>query len=355
MSAPPIFLIRNATEKDIKGVKRLANILNTVNLPNDSTVLKKILHTSSESFARHIKNPLQREFLFVMESLKDGELVGTSMVISQHGTRDAPHIFFDVLDDERYSLTLDRHFKHKVLRLGLSHDGPTEIGGLVLAPDHRGAPGRLGKQLSFVRFLFMAMHRDWFKDRVLAELLPPLLPGGHSLLWEALGSRFTGLTYMEADRISKENKEFIKGLFPTDAIYLSLFPKNVAAVVGDVGPDTRGVKKMLEGIGFKYVDRVDPFDGGPHFEADTSAVQPVKETHAHDVTFGDEQHIREAAGESGEGLVASEDKKGNFRCLQLPYRHQGHVLMIPDWAGDILKVKARDPVWLCPMVRQVRM
>ena len=43
MARPPVFLIRNATEDDSKGVKNLASILNTVNLPNDKTVLKKIL------------------------------------------------------------------------------------------------------------------------------------------------------------------------------------------------------------------------------------------------------------------------------------------------------------------------
>jgi arginine N-succinyltransferase len=355
MARPPVFLIRNATEDDIKGLKKLAGILNTVNLPNEPKVLKRILKRSSESFTRRIKNPFEREFLFVMENTDTGEVVGTSQVMAQHGTREAPHIYFDVLDDERYSETLDRHFRHKVLRLGLNYEGPTEIGGLVLAPDYRGAPGRLGKQLSFVRFLYMAMHKDGFRPRVLAELLPPLLPNGRSLLWESLGSRFTELSYQEADRISKENKEFIRGLFPTDAIYLCLFPKNVAKVVGEVGPDTRGVKKMLEGIGFTYVDRVDPFDGGPHFEADTLSIKPVKETRTYDVTFGDEQSIRETAGEGGEGLVSREDKKGNFRAVQLPYRFHGPSLMVPHWAEDVLDVEDGDKVFLCPMVRQVRM
>jgi arginine N-succinyltransferase len=34
-----------------------------------------------------------------------------------------------------------------------------------------------------------------FRDRVLSELLPPLEADGTSKLWEALGRRFTGLTY----------------------------------------------------------------------------------------------------------------------------------------------------------------
>ena len=36
-----------------------------------------------------------------------------------------------MLDEERYSKSIDKHFHHKVLRLGFSYKGPTELGGLV--------------------------------------------------------------------------------------------------------------------------------------------------------------------------------------------------------------------------------
>ena len=65
-----------------------------------------------------------------------------------------------------------------------------------------------------MRFLFIAMHRTDFRDEVLAELLPPLEPDGTSHLWEALGRHFTGLSYREADRLCKRNKEFIRGPVP---------------------------------------------------------------------------------------------------------------------------------------------
>jgi arginine N-succinyltransferase len=102
------------------------------------------------------------------------------MIMAQHGTREAPHLYFEVIEDQRYSSTLDKHFRHLILRLGRDFDGPTEIGGLILDPALRGGPGRLGKQLSYVRFLFIAVHRRNFRKRLLAELLPPLLPDGKS-------------------------------------------------------------------------------------------------------------------------------------------------------------------------------
>src|SRR6185503_14560286 len=100
--------------------------------------------------------------------------VGTSMVVAQLGRRDAPYIYLDVIEDEKYSKTLDTHFHHKILRLGHSYNGPTEIGGLVVAPEYRHAHEKLGLMISYVRFLYIAMHRELFQQEILAELLPPL-------------------------------------------------------------------------------------------------------------------------------------------------------------------------------------
>ena len=197
------------------------------------------------------------------------------MVFAQLGRKDAPYIYLDVIDEERYSQTLDRHFEHTILKIGYSYNGPTEIGGLVLDPTYRRVPERLGTFLSYVRFLFIKMHREWFRDEVLAELLPPLEKDGTSHLWDALGRHFTGLTYAEADKLSRKNKEFIRGLFPEGTIYASLLPKDAQDVIGKVGAQTRGVEKLLRRIGFRYADRVDPFDGGPHFTAMTDEVSLV--------------------------------------------------------------------------------
>jgi arginine N-succinyltransferase len=178
--------------------------------------------------------------------------------------------------EERYSATLDKHFAHPVLSIGYSFAGPTEIGGLVVHPEVRRSPERLGMLISYVRFLWISLHRQDFQDRVLAELLPPLEPDGTSHLWEAVGRRFTGLDYREADRLSKRNKEFIRGLFPDGDIYVSLLSPEARGVVGKVGPRTRGVEKLLRRIGFRYWNRVDPFDGGPHFVASTDEILLVQ-------------------------------------------------------------------------------
>src|SRR4051812_29091880 len=177
-----MLVVRDVQKTDLPGLKRLAAVLNSVNLPNNEAVLEGLISRSVESFSGKLKEPFEREYLFVLEDPRRRSIIGTSMVIAQHGTREAPHIYFQVTDAEHYSATIDRHFKHKVLSIGYNYDGPTEIGGLVVDPPHRSGSEKPGKQLSYVRFLFIAMHRQLFRDRVLAELMPPLLPDGRSLL-----------------------------------------------------------------------------------------------------------------------------------------------------------------------------
>jgi arginine N-succinyltransferase len=204
-------------------------------------------------------------------------VVGTSMIFAQHGSRRAPHVYFDVIEEQRYSETLDRHFSHRLLRIGYNYKGLTEIGGLVLRPEYRGHTQQLGRLLAYVRFMYISLHRATFCDEVVSELMPPLEADGTSLLWESLGRRFTGLTYQEADALSRQNKEFIRALFPQDPLYATLLPQNVQDLIGQVGPETKGVERMLRKAGFEYAQRIDPFDGGPHFHARTDEITHVRD------------------------------------------------------------------------------
>jgi len=301
-----VFVIRSAQATDIDALLDIARHLDSVNLPNERARLATILERSTAAFSGRT-TVAEREFVFVLEARESGKaaaIVGCSMLFAQHGTRRAPHVYFDVLEEERYSDTIDRHFVHKVLRIGFNYKGVTEVGGLVLLPGHRGHPEQLGKLLSFVRFLYIARHRGLFADDLLAELMPPLEPDGRSLLWESLGRRFTGLDYQEADRLSRENKEFIKALFPQEPLYASLLAPEARALIGEVGAKSQGVAHMLRSIGFQYAHRIDPFDGGPHFHARTDDVilvaQTQKKAVLSDTVVGDVLAI--VGGEGSDGL-----------------------------------------------------
>jgi arginine N-succinyltransferase len=327
-----MLVLRDVQKSDLAGLKRVAAVLNTVNLPNNEETLAAMIDKSVRSFAGKVKNPLEREYLFVLEDPRNQTLLGTSMIIAQHGTYEAPHIYYEVSERELYSASIDVYFRHKVLSIAYHYEGPTEIGGLVVDPPYRATAEKPGKQLSFVRFLFIAMHRRLFRPRVLAELLPPLLPDGRSLLWEACGRKFTGLSYQEADRLSRQNKEFIKELFPASDIYASLFPARVQKVLGEVGPQTRGVQRMLERIGFRYVERIDPFDGGPHFEANVSDITLVRRYRTAKLAGDDFEQ------EGDDVLVAFERDSGRnrFRAVRTQVRMDDQILYLPARAKEML-------------------
>jgi arginine N-succinyltransferase len=340
------FEIRGAVPSDEDQLLAVARHLNTVNLPDDRAAIHGILDHAHKSFTGAVKDPKRREYVFVLVDTAKNEIVGTSMVIAQLGRKDAPYIYFDVILEERYSATLDRHFSHTTLSIGYSYNGPTEIGGLILSPDYRKAEERLGQFISYVRFLFIRMHRELFRDEVLAELLPPLEPDGTSHLWDAVGHKFTGLSYAEADRLSKQNKEFVRGLFPEGSIYATLLSAKAQEVIGKVGVQTRGVEKMLRRIGFRYAERVDPFDGGPHFTAPTDEVTLIQRAHAAKVT-----RISRDAVVTNRSLVAVESKEAPFfRCVlgSCPSTADGAVVVGDDTAAH-LGLSVGDEVWVLPL------
>jgi arginine N-succinyltransferase len=347
---PCAYVIRSAVSADEDQLLDVARHLNTVNLPADRDEIRGILELSQKSFSGAIKDPRRREYVFVVVDRAEQRIVGTSMIVGQLGRRDAPYVYVDASEEERYSATLDRHFQHVVLKIGYSYAGPTEIGGLIVSPDYRKKPERLGVLISYVRFLYIAMHREWFRDELLAELLPPLEPDGTSHLWNALGRKFTDMTYADADRLSKKNKEFVKGLFPEGPIYASLLPEDAQSVIGKVGAQTRGVEKMLRRVGFRYAWRVDPFDGGPHFTAPTDEVTLVRASHVARITH----RLEGDAPIKTRALVAVERSEPPFfEAIAAPWRREptveGEGAAIGDAAAEDLGIKVGDSVWILPL------
>jgi arginine N-succinyltransferase len=339
-----MLLLRDAQRSDLHSLSGLARELDTVNLPDDPRALARIIDQSVRSFSGRIRDPLGRTYVFVAEDPSSGKVVGSSMVIAKHGTRESPCTFFHVAEREHYSSTLDRHFRHTVLSIGYHFDGPTEIGGLVVHPSRRGGDEKPGKQLAYVRFLYMAAHTARFRDTVLAELMPPLTTDGRSMFWEAFGRRFTDLDYQTADKMSRRNKEFIQQLFPPVDVYATLFPATVRRVLGKVGPRTEPVRRLLERIGFRYMHRIYPFDGGPHYEAKLSEVTLVRAHRRARLA------VEPLAGEGRPWLVALERPSGRnrFRAVRTEGRLERDRVRIHRPAAELLKARPGDALHLVP-------
>lgn len=271
-----MFLLRSVALSDLKDLYELSQLVFFINLPPDEQIIEKKIKSSIKSFKNPSKEFYKNYYIFVLEDLERDKVVGVSMIHAQHGTEQEPHYFLKVSQEHKFSKSINTGFIHGTLKLGHDTNGPTEIGGLVVNPELRNNPAKLGKQISYVRFLFMGIYPEKFKPVVLSELMPPLDKQGNSPLWEAIGRRFLNMGYHEADTLSRSNKEFILSLFPSDTVYETLLPLEARNAIGKVGKDTEPVKKMLANIGFKYTDEVDPFDGGPHYRAELKDITLIK-------------------------------------------------------------------------------
>jgi arginine N-succinyltransferase len=361
-----LFLIRRAKIEDTGTLLKLARMVHFINLPADKDIISDKVMRSRESFLRAAaggaigdgaeeaaaerrvprKGPARGLpgglasltqhsdiFMFVLEDTSipavadtagadrrkgNGAVLGTSQIISRMGGPGQPNVSFELSRKEMFSSSLQVGATHIVAKLILDETGPTEIGGLILQPSYRGHKMRLGRFLSLVRFHVMGLYRPMFADRVLAEMMAPITPDGRNTLWEYLGRRFINLTYTEADRFCQYSKEFMTSLLPREEIYLTLLPPEARAVIAQVGPETVPARRMLERLGFAYRDRIDPFDGGPHLEAETDSIPIVRDTVR--ATLG--EAVAGAACDR-HGIVSVLDGDGDFRAIEAEFGLDG--------------------------------
>lgn len=344
---------------DVDILLKLARMVHFINLPADRDIVAEKIHRSRESFravhegdALHLprddksavgNSPL---FMFIIEDTETGNTLGTSMIIARMGGPGNPNLSFELHKKHFFSEDLQQGTSHTVAQLVLDESGPTEIGGLILAPSSRRHPMKLGKQLSLIRFHYVGLHRVLFADRMLAEMIAPITPDGHNSLWEYLGRRFINLPYTEADKFCQRSREFMVSLLPREPIYLSLLPPEARNLVGRVGPDTQPAKRMLEELGFKQTDRVDPFDGGPHLEALTDQIALVRETHT---TFFDAPCAPEDCTQTG--FVSAEYDNAAFHAAYVRFRRttDGSSIQIEHACADALELEPGHPLGVTPL------
>ena len=322
-----MLVLRDVQKTDLPGLKRLAAVLNTVNLPNNEETLTAIIDKSVKSFAGKVKEPARAR---VPLRARGRAQRAHHRHVDDHRParhlRGAAHLLRG--DRARALLGLARTGTSgtRCCPSAYNYEGPTEIGGLVVDPPYRATPDKPGKQLSYVRFLFMAMHRRLFRPRVLAELLPPLLPDGRSLLWEACGKKFTGPQLPGGGPAQpRRTRSSSRSCSPPRTSTRRSSPTRVQKVLGEVGPQTRGVQRMLERIGFRYVERIDPFDGGPHFEAEPRGHHPGAPLPHGEAGRGG------LRAEGDDVLVASERESGRnrFRAVRTTGPAGGSSIALP--------------------------
>jgi len=244
-------------------------------LPRDAELLRDRIIESQVSFERMTKRPRGETYLFVMEDLRTGKVIGTCGIVSKVGGFE-PFYAYRVETSVHESEMLSVRKEIQKLQLVKDHNGPSEIGSLFLSPDYRRHNN--GRLLSLGRFLFMAEHLQRFDPVVIAEMRGVIDDRGHSPFWDAIGKHFFDIDFPKADYLSMVNKKFIADLMPTHPIYVPLLPPEAQAVIGKVHEQTSPALKMLQDEGFHFTGEIDIFEGGPVVSCQRDQIRTIRES-----------------------------------------------------------------------------
>jgi arginine N-succinyltransferase len=336
------FIVRGAHHDDLDNLLTLARQFSLLNLPADKKIISEKIDLSMASFRGEMSKD-EAKYVFVVEDTEQKMVAGSSQVVAKHGVPGEPSYSFEILKKERFSRDLGVGFIHQILRLKINENGPTEIGGLVVDHAYRSRPERVGKLISLARFLYIGLFPDRFEDVLYAQMAPPLTEEGRSEFWEALGRRFTGMPYQEADLLSQKNKEFIHSLFPEEDIYLCLLDAKARLVMGRVAQETQPALHLLESIGFTFMNEVDPFDGGPHLSVKAKNVTLIK-----NARFG--KVSAERPTQFHDQCLIAVSRENIFMAGLTAYIGRGEEILLPEKTMRVLELSPGDQVYYTPLV-----
>lgn len=295
------------------------------------------LESSTFAFRRQSQKMTGLPYVFVMEDIESGAVVGTSSIYSKVGGYE-PFYAYKIEKSIHQSKELGVYREIDVLHLQKVHDGPTEIGSLFLLPEYWGKGN--GKLLSLSRFLYMADFPERFDAITIAEMRGVIDRQGRSPFWDALGSHFFQIEFPRAVMLLTVSKNFVADLMPTHPIYLPLLPQDAREVVGHVHQDTRPALAMLQKQGFTYQGFVDIFDGGPVVHATTAKILTIANSRRYSLG-------RIGAVESTTPQVVSR-VGSQFSAVIGPVDHHGEEAVLGPEMASALNLRVGDLLRIAP-------
>ncbi len=333
--------IRAARPDDLRAFYDLAKLTGGgfTNLPAERATLEAKLARSAAGFSRAGETPADDLYVFMLENVETGQIRGTCQIFGAVGT-DRPFYSYLISTLTTKSEELGRIFRNQTLNLTTDLEGFSEVGGLFLHPQERA--GGLGMLLARSRYLFIKQHRPRFGESVLAELRGVMDQSGNSPFWDAIGGRFFGMSFPEADEFNAiHGTQFIADLFPKTPVYVSMLPESARAVMGQPHPTGRAALKMLENENFDWDSYIDIFDGGPTVTCRTDKIKTVMEA--------EWLLVAGSNGEAGPTMMLASGVKHDFAaCYSHATRTDNGELLIDAKAMEMLNVGPGDRVLAVP-------
>jgi len=272
-------LLRPVAEADLPTLVRMAaaSADGISSLPSDEAKLATRISASLQSFASPDDASGEETYLFVLEDTaagRAGRVVGCSGIAASAG-------FFDRFYSYRNEFVVHASAALGVSRrmhtLHLCHDltGATLLTSFYLDPDYEQGPA--AQLLSRARLLFIRAHAERFSERIAAESPGITDAAGQSPFWDAVGRRFFGMDYPQAEVIvGGRSKAFIADLMPPSPIHVALLPEAAQWALGQLHPVGELPFSILQDEGFDADSYVDIFDGGPTVEAPLASLRSVR-------------------------------------------------------------------------------
>ena len=270
-------LLRPVAASDLDALQGLAAAAapGIGSLRNDRAGLRRRIEQSLQGFATDDDASSEASYLFVLQhsaAEAGGRLLGCAGITASAGFGSRFYSYrneFVVASSQGLGLT------HRTHTLHLCHDltGSTLLTAFYIVPD---APAAAAQLLSRGRLLFLALHAQRFSERIVAEFPGLLGADGASPFWDAVGRRFFGMGYPQAEALAGgRSKAFIADLMPQSPLYVPLLPEAAQRAIGQLHPDGLVPFQILLDEGFDADSYIDIFDGGPTAEGRLQALHSV--------------------------------------------------------------------------------
>lgn len=336
------FLIRSAKPADVPNLYRLAGQVELLNLPPDKAIIRRKVNVSMRSFASS-PPPADAEYVFVLEDLESNRVIGSSLIIAHYASPENPHFYLDIIPRVQFHDAVPAGSRKGCLKLELDTGGISTVGGLIVDADYRGR--KLGRSISLIRFVYMCMFPERFERKVLSQLAGPTIGDNINPFWEALGRRFTGLPYDEAFKMAVQKRRDYLDRFPREDIQLRHLDAEIRPcrerVVRGSG---QAEQHLLESVGFRYLNKVDPLDGGIMYGALRDEISIVRDGACCRITPAPKDVCPSSA-------LVGMIREGQFLGGQFPIGQSSHTTILPEEVFRSLCLTDGDRVCVVPFTR----
>jgi arginine N-succinyltransferase len=341
-----MYVVRPVEPADVGALEALlaASTPGVHTLPRTREKISALVERSSASFAAHVDIPSEETYLFVLEDLEQGEIVGTAAI---HASAGSNGTYFAFRNDVIQQVSRDLNISHSVHALTLCSEltAYSQLSGFTIRD--REKAGKEAALLSRGRLLYAVLAPHRFGDRFFVPLAGVTDDKGQSPFWDALGRKFFKMDFLDAERVigGARNRTLIVELMPHYPVYVPLLPGPAQEAMGQIHPSGELAFNLLTEEGFEADEYVDIFDGGPILQAHRNALRSFCGSMVRRVATQDQPPGAPAQLDTMVNYAVASSER-NFRAVVVACTpaESGTTLCLPSWARKALQVAPGDNV-----------